>query len=73
MQPGELYQSHIDQWQTIWSSGNILMQGPNLQLAKVVRGSMYYLLSSLPNQALSSQRRRFRYKNILKRKRDRGR
>lgn len=28
----ELYQTHVDQWKKIWDSGNILMEGPNLEL-----------------------------------------
>ena len=35
------------------------MDGPNLELAKVVCGSMYYLLSSLPNEPVDANRRRF--------------
>ena len=28
----ELFQTHVDQWRKIWDSGNILMEGPNLEL-----------------------------------------
>lgn len=28
----QLFQSHVDQWKKIWDSGNILMDGPNLEL-----------------------------------------
>ncbi len=59
MSGNELYQSHVDKWNTIWESGNILLEGPNLELAKVVRGSMYYLLSSLPNEPIDEKRQRF--------------
>ncbi|KAI9552765.1 hypothetical protein GHT06_020645 [Daphnia sinensis] len=55
----ELVRTHVDQWKKIWDSGNILMEGPNLELAKVVCGSMYYLLSSLPHEPVDANRRRF--------------
>ena len=50
---------HVDSWQNIWQTGNIFLDGPNLELAKVVHGSLFYLLSSLPDEPVNAQRRRF--------------
>lgn len=55
----KLYQMHVDSWQNIWQTGNIFLDGPNLELAKVVHGSLFYLLSSLPDEPVNAQRRRF--------------
>ncbi|XP_064597126.1 uncharacterized protein LOC135463672 [Liolophura sinensis] len=46
--PDYLYQSHIKAWESRWNGGRIEVSG-NLQLQKLIYGSFYYLLSSLPS------------------------
>lgn len=43
----ELYDLHVAAWSRVWNDGRIEVEG-NLELAKVVHGSFYYILSSLP-------------------------
>ncbi|XP_077977259.1 protein-glucosylgalactosylhydroxylysine glucosidase-like [Glandiceps talaboti] len=43
----KLYNSHVGAWQYKWNHGRIDLEG-NLNLAKAIYGSMYYILSSLP-------------------------
>lgn len=40
-------QEHVQAWEAVWDNGVIQVEG-NTQLAKVVYGSLYYILSSLP-------------------------
>ncbi|XP_078001372.1 protein-glucosylgalactosylhydroxylysine glucosidase-like [Glandiceps talaboti] len=43
----KLYNSHVAAWHYKWNHGRIDLEG-NLDLAKAIYGSMYYILSSLP-------------------------
>ncbi len=47
-QSDDLLQPHVDNWEEVWQSGDIDVGG-NLALDKVVKGSFYYLYSSLPS------------------------
>ncbi|ODN03634.1 Acid trehalase-like protein 1, partial [Orchesella cincta] len=42
-----ILESHVNAWSKVWNDGNIIIEG-NLELAKVVHGCLYYLISSLP-------------------------
>ncbi|CAL8123676.1 unnamed protein product [Orchesella dallaii] len=46
-QHNEVYDTHVRAWTDLWTDGAIEVKG-NDQLAKVVYGSLYYILSSLP-------------------------
>ena len=43
----QLFDSHLNAWKLVWDDGRIEVEG-NVQLGKVVYGSLYYILSSLP-------------------------
>nr|XP_054758478.1 protein-glucosylgalactosylhydroxylysine glucosidase-like [Lytechinus pictus] len=47
---GMLCQMHEHAWQQKWKDGKIDLDGTNLELAKAIYGSMYYITSSLPPQ-----------------------
>ncbi len=46
-QHNEILQTHVQAWEDVWANGAIQVEG-NTALAKVVYGSLYYILSSLP-------------------------
>ncbi|XP_026465259.1 protein-glucosylgalactosylhydroxylysine glucosidase-like [Ctenocephalides felis] len=46
--PENLLDSHIQAWQETWNEARIEIEG-DLKLAKIVYGSLYYILSSLPS------------------------
>ncbi|CAG7826840.1 unnamed protein product [Allacma fusca] len=43
----QVLESHTSQWEQLWTSGRIEVED-NAPLAKVINGSLYYILSSLP-------------------------
>jgi len=43
----QLLNSHTEAWRKVWDEGRIEVEG-NPQLGKVIYGSLYYILSSLP-------------------------
>ena len=45
----ELRKSHTDNWGRLWESGTIELETSDLDLAKAVAGSLYYIYSSLPS------------------------
>lgn len=46
-QHNQILQTHVQAWEDVWANGAIQVEG-NTKLAKVVYGSLYYILSSLP-------------------------
>ncbi|XP_067686916.1 uncharacterized protein [Haliotis asinina] len=44
-----VFQRHVDAWTAKWNNGHIEIKD-NLQLAKLVHGSFYYIMSSLPSE-----------------------
>jgi hypothetical protein len=43
----EVFNSHVLAWKEVWNNGRIEVEG-NVGLGKVIYGSLYYILSSLP-------------------------
>lgn len=43
----DLFDRHKEAWENVWNEGSIEVDG-NVELGKVIYGSLYYILSSLP-------------------------
>ena len=50
----DLLQLYYNSWDEIWSTGNVQVEG-DLELARVLLGSQYYLYTSLPFPSLSAR------------------
>lgn len=50
---GDLFVLHRAAWQSLWNDGRIEVDG-NLELSKIIYGSLYYILSSAPVTATTN-------------------
>lgn len=57
-QPDALLSAHISQWNNLWSSGRVDIEGDD-ELQRQVNSAFYYILSSLPPLSTKSEHKQF--------------